>query len=364
MRMLDILLKLLHLGLLTKEVSESDYIALKKLDAAQWNIIYEMATSHRVAAIVYDGIQRVFHAYGDPFVEVSDAKAIRRKWISIVDQIEKKNKNQIITIKNMGSLWTKDGCKVLLMKGQANALLYPFPEHRTPGDIDCYLYDNYERGCELAERVGAKVDVHWYKHAQISIGGEMFENHKYFVTTRGGKKYRELNHELCVLLDNVSYDKFLETDIVLPPVMFNALFLTYHALAHFLSEGLRLRQIIDWAMFLKVHSSNIDWTQLYSLCDKYRFTTFMNIMNAIAIEDFGVVVHDSRIQVNQHLKQKVIDSLLDDNYIYSSDRGPWSKRLSIINNLIKYRWKYKEIYNKNVFQQLFEYVIGFVLKSE
>ena len=41
------------------------------------------------------------------------------------------------------------------------------------------------------------------------------------------------------------------TDVLLPPPIFNAIFLTYHAQAHFLEEGLRLKQLLDWAMFLK-----------------------------------------------------------------------------------------------------------------
>lgn len=92
MSVLRVFINLIRLGLLTKDVSESDYNALKKINKDQWIELYNMALDHRVAAIVYDGIQRVFHAYGDPFETIEDSKLILRKWIAIVDQIEKRIK--------------------------------------------------------------------------------------------------------------------------------------------------------------------------------------------------------------------------------------------------------------------------------
>lgn len=36
-----------------------------------------------------------------------------------------------------------------------------------------------------------------------------------------------------------------------PPDLFNALFLTKHAQGHFLTEGIPLRHLCDWAILLK-----------------------------------------------------------------------------------------------------------------
>ena len=67
--------------------------------------------------------------------------------------------------------------------------MYPKPEHRSPGDIDCYLMNDkvyretvsgYQLGNDIARAAGAKVDESWYKHSVISYKGETFENHQYF----------------------------------------------------------------------------------------------------------------------------------------------------------------------------------------
>lgn len=49
------------------------------------------------------------------------------------------------------------------------------------------------------------------------------------------------------------------------PVMFNALFLTYHALGHFLSEGIKLKQVVDWTMFLLHESTKNNWNEFIQL---------------------------------------------------------------------------------------------------
>lgn len=156
----------------------------------------------------------------------------------------------------------------MVMKGQANGAFYPKPEHGNSGDIDCYLFDNYALGNEIARQEGAKVDESWYKHSVINYKGETFENHQYFVHTRDGKRGKRLNQELVEQLKDKSeaIRVIPGTVVEMPPVQWTAMFLTHHACAHFISEGLRLKQILDWAMFLKAHQNDVDWKAFYVFC--------------------------------------------------------------------------------------------------
>ena len=132
----------------------------------------------------------------------------------------------------------------MVFKGQASGTMYPQPQHRSPGDIDCYLFEDYVRGNDIAREAGAKVDEGWYKHSQILYKGEMFENHQFFVHTRDGKRGKRLEKELEEAL-KVDKTQFLPltTNTILPPTQWTAMFLTYHAFAHFISEGLRLGDV-------------------------------------------------------------------------------------------------------------------------
>ena len=153
--------------------------------------------------------------------------------------VEQDNARQREVVMEMASKWQDGGVEMMWMKGQAVGTYYPEPSHRVTGDVDVYMLgeDGYEKGNRIAAEAGAAVDTHWYKHSQIHWKGEMFENHQYFVHTRDGKRGKRLDRTLRELLERQEMERFPGSGVLLPPVMFNALFLTYHGLAHFVSEA-------------------------------------------------------------------------------------------------------------------------------
>lgn len=48
--------------------------------------------------------------------------------------------------------------------------------------------------------------------------------------------------------------------LYMPSANFNALFLTAHAMNHFLYESIKVRHVLDWALFIKTEHDNVDWT--------------------------------------------------------------------------------------------------------
>lgn len=183
--------------------------------------------------------------------------------------------------------------------------------------------------------------------------------------TREGKNSKRLNQ---VLVDTLRVDKFDHisgTEVLLPPVMFNAVFLTYHALAHFLEEGLRLKQILDWAMFLKRDCNKVDWKEFYRICDQFHFRRFADVMNDIAVHYLGVKLDDAKITVSSTFTEKVLQSTFNDkDYVFGSGQSGWANRWHIVRNLFKYRWKYHDIYQRSVIWQLWWYAVGYVFKTE
>lgn len=298
-----------------------------------------------------------------------DLSASRKlEWIGEVLTIEQANQHQMAVMNEMAEKWTEHGCRVMVMKGQANGILYPKPEHRNPGDIDCYLFEDYSKGNDIAREVGAKVDESWYKHSVISYKGETFENHQYFVHTRDGKKGKRLNQELVEQLKDKSEEiKFIPGTVVeMPPMQWNAMFLTYHACAHFVSEGLRLKQILDWAMFLKAHQDDVDWPTFYAYCERNHLRRFADAMTTIAVNYLGIkVTQNSQITTESPYAEKILrNALYEDDYVFSSGESSWKNRWHIVKNLFKYRWKYEEIYQQSVWKQLWWYASGFALHTE
>ena len=85
---------------------------------------------------------------------------------------------------------------MMVFKGQANAALYPKPEHRAVGDIDCWLFGDAEKGDEIAKAHGAEVSFDWYRHSKIDYKGETIENHRVMSHTRGSKAKQAMENDL------------------------------------------------------------------------------------------------------------------------------------------------------------------------
>lgn len=364
-RMEKELFTLLRLGLDNTSVEEENYHNIKYFTGTEWQKLISLSFKQGVGAIAFDGAMKLLEINKNISLNMPELKKQRWQWSVNSFALEERNEEQIQRIKELGGIWEADGCKMLLMKGQANGLYYPNPCHRSSGDVDCYLFEDYDRGNKIAASAGAKVDTNWYKHSKIRYKGEMFENHQFFITTRSGGRSKNLNKTLCELVKENSYNTYPDSNVLLPPVMFNALFLTCHGFAHFLSEGMRLKQVLDWAMFLKAEQHNIDWKLLYQLCEEFKYSRYLHAMNDIAVHYLGVEVTNKDIIIESPYSEKIMNSILyDDDYIFSSGEGGWKDRFHLITNMFRYRWKYTLIYQESMWKQLYYYVTGYLFHTE
>ena len=362
------LFTLLRLGLSITMTEEEDLSNFIMLSSEQWSQLGDLARKQGVLGIMLDGVDKC-QVSGFKF-QFPMPQMLRLEWIGEVLQIEQRNRQQIAVMNDLAGRWKQQGCRVMVMKGQANGVFYPKPEHRNSGDIDCYLFDDYARGNEIARQEGANVDESWYKHSVINYKGETFENHQYFVHTRDGKRGKRLNEELVEQLKDKSEEiKVIPGTVVeMPSMQWTAMFLTYHACAHFISEGLRLKQILDWAMFLKTHQEDVDWVAFYAFCDRNHLRVFADEMNTIAEKYLGVrikfKVESLEFRASPYTEKIMHSALYDDDYVFNSGKSGWANRLHLVKNMFRYRWKYEEIYQTSVWKQLWWYVSGYLFKTE
>ena len=371
------LFTLLRLGLGVSGIEHENQSDFIMLSAEKWAQIGDMARKQGVLGIMLDGVDKIESTnYG----LTRELKANQKlEWIGEVLQIEQRNRQQLQMMNNLAERWSQNGMCVMVMKGQTNGLMYPKPEHRSPGDIDCFLFnvnanlnanDNqnqnaYQRGNDVAREAGAKVDESWYKHSVISYKSETFENHQYFVHTREGKRSKLLQRDLEDALRVTDWRAFPNSVVVLPPVQWNAMFLTYHACGHFVTEGLRLKQVLDWAMFLQKEQDSVDWTVFYAFCERHHLRRFADALTAICVEHLGVKITNPAITAVSPYSEKILHSALyDDDYIYNAGEGRWGGRWHLVRSLFKYRWKYEEIYQQSVWTQLWWYASGYLFHTE
>lgn len=328
---------LLRVGLELSSVEQEDLSLFSSMAEEEWRGLMNTAQEQGVLGIALDGLSKLgtiisFNTRSTWFFELIGGTLIR----------ENLNKQQIKVIGDLSELWDRNGIKMLILKGQANGLYYPNPLHRDCGDIDCYLLGEYEKGNAIIKGQEIIVDEDWEKHSKFEYKGETVENHQFFVQTLDKEWSKAINNDLFQTLQEKVIVWEEGSEVYLPSAQFNALFLTYHAMEHFLAGNLRLKQIVDWAMFLNKEKDNIDWDKLNLDCHKYGLYIFLGIMNHIATSYLGVELVDGCIleRAPQKSERFLRAIFYDKDFIWDNSAGRWHGRFHFLKFVLKNNWKY------------------------
>lgn len=350
-----LLIALLRSGLFKHPLHIEEFSSLSN---KEWQQLYAMSARQGVIAIVYDALSMFDLLRLIPI-------NVKLQWALSVDVIEKRYAIHLASARQLCDIWHSSGIKTVVLKGFSLSQYYPVPNHRECGDFDCYLLGGkYEDGNHIAEKNGAKIDRGWYKHSQIYFRGVMVENHQYLVTTRKGKSAKALNTLLADMLHN-DLDVIDGTKMLVPSPMFNALFITYHSFSHFISEGITLRHICDWACFMSAEQKTIDWEEFYQLCEKYKFDRFVDVSNAIITRLLGVeILNESIVCESPYLDKVLHDILYEDAKVFNQGKDKWKKRAKLISNIYAYRWKHRDIGRSSSLQYLMTMILGFLFRRE
>lgn len=368
------LFALVRLGIGTAKSTDNDCLSLLECSMAQWRELMSLAERQGVATIAFDGVQMLYEAYQK---EIQAAKDNPKEWMQMVFECtgmmtlyEQMNLQQQKVIRKVADVWKKESINMMVFKGQANGSFYPNPLHRAPGDIDCYLFGEAGRGDKLLADRGAAVENSWYRHSKISYKGETIENHRVLSHTRGSKTKKRMEKEVLSLLNPTGMSRIEECgEALLPPAQFNAHFLIYHALHHFTSEGLKLKQILDWAVFLYTQQEYVDWTVFNDFCQRYKLDKFAAVMNYMAEQYLGVECRTDSINsiadIRELAEKVLLSTLYDNDYLFNSGKSDWTVRWLLIKNMFgRDRWKYKDIAQENIWSHLWHSVTGFLMDKD
>lgn len=357
----EILFSALQSGLFGGEVDAAVY---QNLSAEEWAQLFRMAAQQGVVAIVYDVIS------GLP-QEAQPPRAVRIQWALSVEAIENRYEMQRKTSALLANLWAEQGIQTIVMKGLAIGTYFPQPVHRECGDLDCFLVkggsttsDGYEVANQICEQIGAKVSRDYYKDATIKYRGLLVENHRFYLPIRGGRKVKELERHLENVALRGRTSLVTDTKLIVPSADFNALFLTMHGLNHFLSEGIKLRHILDWALLLKAEQNNIDWDEFYEWADKMHMTRFADALTAISVKYFGLEITSPAIHTTSPYADRVLeDTLFKSEGLFNKGYSAWKSRFVQVRNKFSYTWKYHKIYQKSVLIELMRSVFAFLFEK-
>lgn len=350
------------------EAGEQDLTGWAKRmpQAEAWPSLYRLAAEQGVLAIAWDGLQRLVEAGGLATEQLPDRR-LKLQWAFSAEQIEKRYCKQEQTARELAAAFAERGIDLYVLKGLAVSSYYPLPHHRECGDLDCFLMHGsesaYEVGNCLAEELGADVKRGYYKHSHIRFKGLMVENHQFCTAIRGRKERKAFERHLRELLLQGETRYIGSSKLIQPSADFTALFLTAHGLQHFLSEGIKLRHILDWALLLQAEQEHINWSEFYAWCDRMHFTKFVHALTAIAVDELGLEIRCSEIVCTGPYKERVLDDVLYYGHsVFNTKGSSMRKRWMLVQNNLKSRWKYRELCDTSAFAELLRAIWAFLFE--
>lgn len=246
-----------------KEIPDS----LKEVD---WKELYRIAQKQALLGVLFHGIQRLPK-------ELAPEQKLLMQWMVMAEMVRKQNIKLYQDSVKVCQNFEKEGFANCILKGQGNALLYPDPYMRTPGDIDIYLSGGRKKIMKYVDQVCPN-QVMRYHHVDFPVMKTAIEVHFtpsymfYPIHNRRMQKWFEK-----VMGEQCSHRASLPDgygEIHVPQVSFNVIYILSHLYRHIFTEGIGLRQLLDYYfVLLKWH------TDLTNLTDSNKSLPQMTLIN-------------------------------------------------------------------------------------
>ena len=246
-----------------------------------WQELFDLAEKQNLTAIALDGINRYFEKGNELDIELRT----KLEWIGAGQQVEVLYKQHEANMHQLAQFYQKHGIKMMVVKGYGLSLNYPIPNHRAPGDIDIYLFGDYEKGDKLMEsELGIEIDRSHHHHTVFTFQGESVENHYDFLNVHVRKSNKRMERKLKEI---VNTNLANETNVYLPSTEFNAIYLLRHCAAHFASTHMSIRQVLDWGLFMEKHHKEIEWKPYLNYLKQEGMYRFYNLMGLFCMHHFA-----------------------------------------------------------------------------
>ncbi|WP_449140084.1 nucleotidyltransferase family protein [Segatella sp.] len=232
------------------------YCLGKKVDMSMvvtnldWRQLYTFASNQAIIGFCFNGINRLGQEFPDELKKNPIGRDLLMTWMGAAQQIHRHNMKVNMVASKLFSMLREDGLRCCVLKGQGNALMYPNPYSRTPGDIDVWINASRERIMEYAQKKFELGDDIRLQHLETSLDGVPVELH-FFPCSMNNilnhvrlQKWFRRNADLQC--SNVVGLPDGAGDIAIPTSPFNVVYQLCHLYHHFFDEGIGMRQIIDY----------------------------------------------------------------------------------------------------------------------
>lgn len=245
--------------------------------ADEWKQLYEMAKKQSLVGVCFAGVQKL------QLQKQCPDEMLYLTWMGMAAKIQQRNEvvnRQCVEVQNM---LAEKGFRSCIFKGQAVASLYhSLPSQpsslsalRQSGDIDIWIEGGKKRVIDLVQEIAPTKEIR-ETHAHLDVFPDTEVEAHYrpglirnFVKNAKLQKFFQEEAEACfsnmINISNPSVGELCRTTnssnhsepltIVAPTTQFNLVHQLTHIYHHLFTEGVGLRQVMDYYMVLRTVSS-------------------------------------------------------------------------------------------------------------
>ena len=224
----------------------------RNLSPEEWKNLHSECVKQLLVGIVYRAICLLPREQQPPL-------EIAFQWASEAEAIKGQNKLFNAESARLTELFGASGRKTAVLKGPANALLYPDPYIRQVGDIDLWVDGGRKSVCDLLKKLGYEISdmdfgVSHHFHLYPVKNGIPVEIH--YRPCTGTWNFFTRKRVLRFLESEIQHVERVSDGFYVPTIKFALVMQLTHIQRHFVSDGVGFKQIIDYYILLKNSSED------------------------------------------------------------------------------------------------------------
>ena len=241
---------------------------------AEWTALYQMAKQQSLTGVIYTAVARLAPEQQPPMT-------LAMQWTSEAEAIRGLNGLLNSEAARLTRLFADNGRRTAILKGQANARLYPDPMSRQPGDIDIWVEGGHESVTDLLMTLGMLNERPSMRNYGKRGKATSSYHHVHLPPTKDGVTvevhFRPSSGNFNAIT-NKRLQQWLEREIQqtamvpegfsVPSVRFALVMQLAHIQHHFIASGIGLRQVCDYYLLLQ-NSTEEERTEVAGLLKQF-----------------------------------------------------------------------------------------------
>ena len=247
----------------------------------EWETWYQESEKQSLTSVLLSGLERLPNAQRPP-------TELLLQWIGGAQIME--NQNEVVDKRcvELQEQFRAAGFRSCVLKGQGTAQYYEIPKRRQCGDIDLWVEGDRDKIIEYTRTKGVYIGHVDIKHSDMDFFPDVPVEIHFMPSWMYNPK---TNRILQLFFSEQADEQFDNFDKKLgfshTTVEFDLVFSIVHIYRHIFSEGIGLRQLIDYYYILQ-HSTNAQRLETFDILHMLKMGCFVGGVMWILQECFGM----------------------------------------------------------------------------